>query len=332
VLADVRIHVVIPAYNVAPHIAGVLKRVPDFVDAVTVVDDASADGTADAVRGCADPRVTLLVHAANQGVGGATVTGFRDALARGDGIVVKLDGDGQMDPGDLGRLLRPLLEGRCDYAKGNRFLLASELAVMPRHRLLGNFALTFLTKLASGYWNVFDPQNGYVAIPTDVLRLLDLDRLSRRWFFENDLLIHLNIVGARVMDVPIPARYGTERSAMRIGGVLGTFPFHLLRGYGYRFYRKHVLRDFTPVAMFMLSGLPLLLFGAGFGAWTWLDSWLHNRFASTGTVMLSVLPFLVGFQLVLQALVLEIRDTPRYWDRREDRAGPPPAPRPPPAA
>ena len=307
---ETRVHVVIPAYNVAPRIAAVLKSVPDFVDAIPVVDDASRDGTADAARGAGDPRVQVLRHDVNRGVGAAMVTGFTDALAAGDGIVVKMDGDGQMDPAMLPRLLDPIVEGRCGYAKGNRFLFARELAAMPRHRLVGNFSLTFLTKLASGYWHVFDPQNGYVAIASSALRLLELHRLSRRWFFENDMLINLNVFNVPVADVAIPARYGDERSSMSIGRVLVSFPFHLFRGYWSRFYRKYVLRDFSPVALFMLAGIPLLLFGICFGGYTWVQSWRLNRFASTGTVMLSVLPFIVGFQLVLQALVLEMRESP----------------------
>ena len=308
---DTRIHVVIPAYNVAPYLGAVLRGIPDFVDTVTVVDDGSTDDTAAAAKNAGDPRVIVLGSPANEGVGGAMARGFEHALAQGDGIIVKMDGDGQMDPADLPRLLEPIVDGRCDYAKGNRFLRSRELDIMPRARLAGNFVLTFLTKLASGYWNVFDPQNGYLAITSGTLRLLDLGRLSRRYFFENDMLINLNIFDARVCDVAMSSRYGTEGSSMRLGRILCSFPFHLFRGYWHRFYRKHVLRDFSPVALFMLTGLPLLAWGTGFGLYTWGQSWLQNQFASTGTVMLSVLPFLVGFELVLQALVLEIRDTPR---------------------
>jgi len=308
---DTRVHVIIPAYNVEAHLVGVLRGIPAFVDAVTVVDDGSTDGTAQAAKSVGDPRVTVLQSPTNEGVGGAMARGFQHALTQGEGIIVKMDGDGQMDAADLPRLLDPIVDGRSDYAKGNRFLRSRELDIMPRARLAGNFVLTFLTKLASGYWNVFDPQNGYLAISSGTLRLLDLDRLSRRYFFENDMLIHLNIFDARVRDVAMPSRYGAERSSMRLDRILCSFPFHLFRGYWYRFYRKHVLRDFSPVALFMLTGLPLLAWGTGFGMYTWGQSWLHNQFASTGTVMLSVLPFLVGFELVLQALVLEIRDTPR---------------------
>lgn len=313
---ETRIHVVIPAYNVAVQIGNVLKGLPSFVDAVTVVDDCSTDDTLEAARASADGRVAVLTSPVNRGVGGAMVGGFRDALGHPDGIIVKMDGDDQMDPAYLPRLLDPIIDGRCDYAKGNRFLFDRELAVMPKPRLVGNFILTFFTKLASGYWNVFDPQNGYLAIHSAALRLLDLDRLARRYFFENDMLINLNIFDLRVKDVPIPARYGNERSSMSIAKVLCSFPLHLFHGYWYRFYRKHVLRDFSAVALFMLTGLPLLSFGVCFGAYTWLQSFLRNQFASTGTVMLSVLPFLVGFELVLQALVLEIKETPKGDARR----------------
>ncbi|RMF88174.1 MAG: glycosyltransferase family 2 protein [Nitrospirae bacterium] len=310
---DTPVHVIIPAYNVAPHIEGVLAGLPPFVDRITVVDDASTDDTAARVARVAerDGRIELLRHPENQGVGGAMVTGLRRALEQTRGILVKMDGDGQMDPGLLPDLLDPLVEGRAEYAKGNRFLRGHALARMPRVRLFGNFVLTFLTKLASGYWHVFDPQNGYLAMRSEVVALLDLDRLARRYFFENDMLVNLNIFDVRVVDVAMEARYGDETSSMNLWEVVFTFPCHLFRRYWYRFYQKHVLRDFSPVALFMLLGLPLLSWGVLFGGYTWLHSILHGVYASTGTVMLSVLPFLVGFELVLQAIVLEIHASPR---------------------
>lgn len=305
------VHVVIPAYNVAEHILEVVTTLPPFVDTITVVNDAATDATAQQLATLDDPRLRVLTHPVNQGVGGAMVTGFRAVLEAGEGIVVKMDGDGQMDPAALPALLDPLVAGECDYTKGNRFLSSRELEQMPTHRLIGNFVLTFLTKLTSGYWNIFDPQNGYLAIPTAVLGKIDLDRLAKRYFFENDMLIHLNIINARARDIDIPARYGAERSSMRISRILITFPSYLFRRYWYRFYQKHVLRNFSPVALFIVTGAPLLLWGLFFGLFTWYHSWAHHTFASTGTVMLSVLPFIVGFELVLQAIVLEIHETPK---------------------
>ena len=190
-----------------------------------MVDDGSTDGTAEAAKAVGDPRVTVLQSPVNEGVGGATVARLPAcARRRGTGIIVKMDGDGQMDPADLPRLLEPIVDGRCEYAKGNRFLMSRELDIMPRARLAGNFVLTFLTKLASGYWNVFDPQNGYVAITSGTLRLLDLDRLSRRYFFENDMLINLNIFDARVRDVAMPVAL-RRRSGRPCASAASSAPF-----------------------------------------------------------------------------------------------------------
>lgn len=303
---DSRVHVVIPAFNAAETIGAVLRAVPPFVDAITVVDDGSEDSTSSEVEKIGDPRVALTRHATNRGVGGAMLSGLSAALAAGDDIVVKVDADDQMDLQQLPKLLDPIVEGRSDCVKGNRFLHSRQLSAMPFHRRLGNFALTFLTKIASGYWHVFDPQNGYIAWRSSVLRLLDLERVAKGYFFENDMLINLNIFDATVLDVPIPARYGGERSSMSIARVLVSFPTCLVRSGSTRFYEKYIVRDFSPIALLVILGAPLFLWGAMFGAWTWLHSWRFDQFASTGTVMLSVLPLVLGFQMLLQAFVLEI--------------------------
>jgi dolichol-phosphate mannosyltransferase len=306
-----RIAVVIPAFNVASYVGQVVKGLPDFVDDVIVVDDASRDESAEALTAIRDPRLEVVRHATNQGVGGAMVTGFRVALRRGADIVVKMDGDGQMDPAFLPALLDPIVTHGYAYTKGNRFLCGAELPTMPKIRLLGSFVLTFLSKLASGYWHIFDPVNGFVAIDARVLQKLPLDRLARRYFFESDMLIQLNVLAAKVKDVPIPPRYGNERSSMRVSTVLVTFPLYLLRGFGHRIYQRHVLREFSAVAVFWLLGVLLLGWGTGFGAFTWIKSTWSGHVASTGTVMLSVLPLILGFQLVLQAILIEIQESPR---------------------
>jgi glycosyltransferase involved in cell wall biosynthesis len=306
-----RVAAVVPALNEAAHIGDVVRRMPEYVDLVVVVDDYSKDATGSAAAAVGDPRVEVIRHPARRGVGGATVSGMKRALELGADLIVKVDGDGQMDPSKIASLLDALVRDGYDYAKGNRFLHPTALRLMPRHRLFGNFVLTFLTKLSSGYWQIFDPQNGFVAAKARTLQALNLDGLARGFFFENDMLINLNILNFRVKDVSIQAFYGNEQSSLRINRILFTFPFYLTRGLWRRIWEKYMLRDFSPIAVFWLVGAPLMMFGGMFGLATWGNSIYHNRVATTGTVMLSVLPFLLGFELILQAIILEIRESPR---------------------
>jgi glycosyltransferase involved in cell wall biosynthesis len=245
------------------------------------------------------------------GVGGATAIGYKAALEQGADIIVKMDGDGQMPPEHLAELLDPLIDGGYDYAKGNRFLNPESLPEMPKVRLLGNIALTFMTKMATGYWNVFDPQNGYTAIRADMLSRLNLDEVHERFFFENDMLVQLSLHDARVKDVAIPARYGEEISSLNPTRIIFTFPSLLFHRFWRRVWHNYVVRDFSPIALFLLLGLPLLGWGTAFGLYTWLHSIFTDEFASTGTVMLSVLPFVLGFELLLQAVVLDIQHAPK---------------------
>ncbi len=305
------IHVVVPAYNEEPFVGQVLAGMPAFVDRIFVVDDASTDGTARAVESCRDPRVVLLRTPRNLGVGGATVLGYRQALETGAGIVVKMDGDGQMPPEALPVLLDAIVEGGADYAKGNRFLHREMVQRMPAERIVGNVVLTFLTKLASGYWNVFDPQNGYTAIRASVLRVLALDRLHEGFFFENDMLVRLNVHNFRVVDVPMPAVYEGELSHLSIPAIVRTFPLLLVRRFFRRVLEKYVIRDFSPVALFLFAGLASLAFGMTFGAYLWIRAFFSGLPTPTGSLMLCLLAQVVGFQLCLQAIVLDIQATPR---------------------
>jgi glycosyltransferase involved in cell wall biosynthesis len=303
------VHVVVPAFNEEAFIAGVVGTIPPLVDRVFVVDDCSTDGTAAAAAACADPRVTVLRTPGNLGVGGATVLGYRHALEAGADVVVKMDGDGQMPPALLPELLDGLLERGADYAKGNRFLYGVER--MPRERIVGNVILTFLTKLASGYWHVFDPQNGYVAIRASALRMLALDRIHQGFFFENDMLCQLNLRNARVLDVPMHAVYGDEGSHLSIAAVMSTFPWLLLRRFFQRVVEKYVLRDFSPIALFLFVGLASLAFGVVTGSYLWARVFWTGMPTPTGSIMMVLLALVVGFQLVLQAIVLDIQATPR---------------------
>ncbi len=305
-----RLAAVVPAHNEAAHVGPLLRQMPEYVDRIIVVDDGSDDGTGDAARQVGDARVQVIRHDTARGVGGATVAGMKAALGDGCELIVKVDGDGQMDPQHLPLLLDPLVNDGYGYAKGNRFLQPEALRQMPRLRLFGNFLLTFLTKLSSGYWHLFDPQNGYVAARSSVLVQLQLDRLARGFFFENDMLIHLNVLNVRVKDVALPALYGDEVSSLRINRILLTFPYYLFRGLWFRLYEKYILRDFSPIAVFWCLGAPLMIFGGLIGVITWAHSLISGQPAATGTVMLSVLPFLIGFELILQAIILEIRESP----------------------
>jgi len=316
-----RIGVVIPCYRNEQTIAAVVAGLPDFVDEVIAVNDESPDETQKALEAIASPRLTVLRHEKNLGLGGAMATGFAAALERGLDIVVKVDGDGQMAPENLLDLVTPIAEGRCDYAKGNRFLHARELRGMPGLRKLGNVALTFITKFTSGYWQVFDPQNGFVAIARDHLASLDLKRLkSRRYFFENEMLIQLNVLGARVLDCPIPARYAGEVSSMKVSRVLFYFPYFFLHGFLFRMFNRYVLRDFSIIIPFYLLGTCLFSFGFVFGAHEWHHGLQTNLPTPTGTIMLAVLPLILGLQFLLQGLLIDILQTPRAQE-------PPPRPR-----
>ena len=303
--------VAIPAYRAEATIERVVSTLPDLVDRVIVVDDASPDGTGAALAAIRDPRLVIVTHDKNRGVGGAMKTAYRKSLELGGDVVVKIDSDGQMDPAFLPALLDALVDNHCDYSKGNRFLDSRALAQMPRLRLFGNLALTFMTKAASGYWHIFDPQNGYLACRTTVLRQLDLDALADDYFFENDMLVHLNILETRVIDVSMPARYDGERSSMRIVTVVRRFPGRLFSRFWKRIWHRYVLRDFSPVALFMLIGIPMMLAGISFGAWGWYESYRSGVVSSTGRVMLSVLPIVIGFQLILQAILLDINSSPK---------------------
>lgn len=306
-----KVCVVIPAHNEAAFITPVIQSIPAWADAIVVVSDGSTDGTADLARRSGDPRLEVLDLAANNGVGGAMAAGYRRALELGSDIIVKMDGDGQMSASHLPNLLDAVVHEGYGYAKGNRFLDTSQGTNMPPARLAGNMILTFLTKVASGYWHVFDPQNGYTAITADALRKINLRAISRGYFFENDMLVNLNIHKCRVKDVSMPARYGGESSDVDPLHTVLTFPLLLGRRFLYRIYQRYVLRDFSPVALFLITGFLLFLWGVAFGAFLWIRGLVAGAPTPTGTIMLAVVPLFLGFQLLLQAIVLDIHETPR---------------------
>jgi glycosyltransferase involved in cell wall biosynthesis len=304
-----KVAAVVPAYNEAKLIGQTIETMPEFVDFIVVVNDCSTDETSERARTSGDPRVRVLDHAVNTGVGGAILDGHELAMELGADVNVVMAGDAQMDPAFLPDLLDPIADHGYEFTKANRFFSRNSYAGMPKTRMFGSVVLSFATKIASGYWNLFDPQNGYTAVKTSTLRRLDLNSIARGYQFENDLLIWLNIANARARDVPIPAVYGAEVSTMKIHRVAPAIAKLLFRGFWRRMLLKHVLASFSPIALLFFTGLGLITFGLAVGVWVLFET-LGPPVASTGSVLLSVAPLLTGIHMLVSALTLDIQSTP----------------------
>ncbi|PYQ20478.1 MAG: glycosyl transferase family 2 [Acidobacteria bacterium] len=301
---------VLPAYRTAASIRAVIERIPATVRHVIVVDDASPDGVRAVVSALEDPRIVVMSHATNRGVGGAMKTGLERALELGADIVVKLDSDGQMDPELIPAFVAPLVAGRAELAKGNRFADLSFIDAMPPLRRIGNLALSFLVKAASGYWSLLDPCNGYLAISSGLLQDIRRERLADRYFFEISLLCESYHAGGVVLDVDMHPRYGDEVSSLSPLRSLFEFSGRLLVRTARRIGFAYFLRDFTVVSVFILAGVPLLVFGVLWSGYHWYLSWATNVVASTGTVIIGTLAIILAFQLLLQAVVLDVQNEP----------------------
>jgi glycosyltransferase involved in cell wall biosynthesis len=304
-----RVAAVVPAYKEELMIGRVIETMPDYIDDIVVVDDFSPDDTSGAVTRVNDPRVTLIRHETNQGVGGAIITGHKAAMELGSDVNVVLAGDAQMDPAYLPRLLDQVTSGGFGFAKANRFYAPESFSGMPGHRVFGNIVLSFMTKLASGYWNLFDPQNGYTAIRTDVVRRVPLDRIAKRYSFENDLLTHLNILQVPAVDVPIPAVYGDEVSSIKLSSVIPELIYRLTAGFWTRIWYRYVLWSFSPIALLLFMGLVMLGFGLIVTIWL-IFQIAASVIATAAKLMLGALPLMLGTQLLISALQLDIQATP----------------------
>ncbi len=307
-----KIAVVIPCYKVRSHVLQVLEAIPDTVERVYAVDDCCPDHSGDFIEShCQDPRVRVLRNPVNLGVGGAVISGYREALKDDMDIIVKVDGDGQMDPRLIPYFARPITRGRADYTKGNRFYRHESLRGMPKVRLIGNALLSFLTKLSCGYWSLMDPTNGYTAIHAQVLRELPLDKLETRYFFETDMLFRLNTVRAVVRDIPMDALYADEVSGLNVRKILPEFARKHLSRLARRYVYNYWLRDFNIGSLYSLMGSLLVVAGGLFGLGHWLSSVIQQTPATSGTVMLASLPILVGTQLLIAFLHHDISSTPQ---------------------
>lgn len=311
-VASMHVAVVVPCFRVRDTVLQVIAAVPDFVQCIHVVDDACPEGSGVHVQEqCTDPRVRVHFNARNQGVGGAVMAGYVAAAAAGADVIVKMDGDGQMDAAALPQLIAPIVRGEADYTKGNRFYDLAQIGRMPRMRILGNAVLSFMTKISSGYWDLFDPTNGYTAIHARVLAKLPLGKISRRYFFETDMLFRLNIVRAVVADVPMDAKYGTETSNLKISKVLFDFGFKHMRNTFKRVFYNYFLRDLSLASIELLLGTAFVTVGSVMGLWFWAESSRTGITASAGSVMLVALQIIVGLQLILGFLAYDIASVPR---------------------
>ena len=301
---------VIPCYRVKAHILKVIAKTPAWVEGIVCVDDACPEGSADFIEANnTDPRVVVIRLAQNQGVGGATMAGYREAARRGGQVLVKVDGDDQMDLGYVAHLVAPILLGEADYAKGNRFTSISHLRAMPSVRVFGNAALSFAAKVSTGYWNIFDPTNGYTAIEANVARMVMDKRVSRRFFFETDLLYHLGTLRAVVRDVPMPARYADEVSNLRISAIVGPFALKHLRNFVQRVLGQYFVRDFHAASLELVFGIFGVLFGVGYAA-NYVANRVPGQAASAGVVMAAALPIILGAQFLLQAMNFDVLNVP----------------------
>ncbi len=310
-VASSGIAVVIPCYKVTDHILDLIPSIGEEVSSIYVVDDACPVCSGRLVEEkCTDPRVKVIFHAKNQGVGGAVMTGYQAAIADGAEVIVKLDGDGQMDPALIPEFVTLILAGEADYTKGNRFYDLEKLRAMPPLRLFGNAVLSLMTKLSSGYWNLFDPTNGYTAIHSGAARHLPFEKISKRYFFESDMLFRLNTLRAVVVDVPMEAKYGDEVSNLKISKIVGEFLFKHVQNFSKRIFYNYYLRDMSLASIELPVGLILLGFGSIYGGYHWVHSAQTGVSTPAGTVMLSALPILAGIQLLLGFIGYDVSSVP----------------------
>jgi dolichol-phosphate mannosyltransferase len=308
-----KIAVVIPCFRVSKKIFEVIAGIPTFVDLVILVDDRCPENSGRIVEAKykGDPRLFFCFREENGGVGAATITGYRVGLDEGADILVKMDGDGQMDPKHLTSLIAPIEQGRCDYSKGNRFTSQKILQQMPTIRLIGNSALSFMVKVASGYWNVMDPTNGYTAISSRALQNLNLSKVSERYFFEIDLLCSLNLSGAVVRDVSMDAKYDDEPTSLSVLRAIWEFPPKLAKRFIRRVFLQYFIYDFNMATVYLVLGLPVFIGGVLWGATSWYTSFKTGQVRPLGEIMLAVLPIMMSFNLLLHAIQIDIAKSSR---------------------
>jgi dolichol-phosphate mannosyltransferase len=304
--------VIIPAYKVSRHILPLIELIGPEVSRIIVVDDACPENSGSIVQQyCPDPRVEVLRHKVNLGVGGAVKTGIQAAIVSGATVIIKVDGDGQMDPRLIPKFIEPITLRKADYVKGNRFFSVEHINTMPKTRILGNLILSFYSKLSSGYWNILDPNNGYIAINSEAARNLPLDKISNRYFFESDMLFRLNLLRAKIVDMPMKSIYASEVSNLKIIPTIFEFTFKHFRNFLKRIVYTYFVRDLNLASLQLLLGLGLSIFGFAVGAHGWWNAYRIGETTNTGTLILTTMSILSGLQLVLGFFSYDMSNVPR---------------------
>ncbi len=309
-LKNKKITVVIPCYKVSKHIKDVINTIPSYIDEIIVIDDKCPENSGEIVQALSNKKVTVLFNKQNIGVGGSTKVGYLKAIDLGSNVCVKIDGDGQMNPDLMLKIITPIINEEADYIKGNRFNDFVALQQMPKLRLIGNSFLSFIVKLASGYWNIMDPTNGYCAISEGAIRLINFSKIDERYFFETDMLINLNLLNLKVKDVAIPAFYASEQSSLSVVKTAISFPLKIIKGLFKRLLLKYYVYNFNMASIYMLLAFPLLIFGVCFGLYKWFWGIATNTENTAGTIMLAALPVILGIQFLLQAINIDILSVP----------------------
>jgi len=305
--------VVIPCYNVAHHIEEVIRSLPPEISWIITVNDCSKDESESILQRLAqeNKKIIYIAHEKNQGVGGAMITGYKKSLELNSDITIKMDGDGQMDPSYIPEIIKPIREGKADFTKGNRFRDLKALKAMPVSRRVGNLGLSFMIKATSGYWNIFDPTNGYTAIRNETLRSIDFKKIHKRYYFETSMLNELYYANAVIQDIPIQARYGDEISGLSRTKTLFEFPPKLFLAFIKRIILKYFLFDFNIASLYLLFGGPMFLAGVIYGTLNFVKYMNINTLAPTGTVVIPTLFIILGFQLLLAAISYDISNYPK---------------------
>jgi dolichol-phosphate mannosyltransferase len=308
---NIKIAVVIPCFKCRNKILQVLNKIGTEVCRIYLIDDACPENTGEfALKNFHDKRLDVIFHNENLGVGGAVKTGYSHAIKEEMDIVVKIDGDNQMDPSLIPFFIMPLIDGSADYTKGNRFFSLESIKGMPRVRIFGNAALSFISKISTGYWSLFDPTNGYTAINVSTLKLLPLYKISQNYFFETDMLFRLNLIGAVVKDIQMFSKYEDEKSNLKIFHTLHDFSIKNLKIFSKRILYKYFLLNFNIASIELVCGLLFLLFSISFGSYHWFEASITQKATPTGTIFLAAIPLILGFQLCLSFLHNDIFTEP----------------------